>query len=207
MRTPNEKLAADLLEAGKKEFLGLGFQGASMRSIAASLGVTTGSIYRYYADKEAMFDALVSQPAQVLLDHYREVQQEFSELPLERRLSELPEISDEGQMWMIQHIYDHFDAFRLIVCCSAGTRYEHYLETLTDIEANASRVLIDAMQAAGMKVAPLDDDLIHIISSMLFSGMFETMRHDMSQEQAIQHMCSLRDFYSAGWFKILGLAP
>lgn len=78
---------------------------------------------------------------------------------------------------------------------------------MTDIEANASRVLIDAMQVAGMKVAPLDDDLIHIISSMLFSGMFETVRHNMSQEQAIQHMCSLRDFYSAGWFKILGLAP
>lgn len=206
MRIPNEKLAAGLLEAGKKEFLSLGFQGASLRSIAASLGVTTGSIYRYYADKEAMFDALVSQPAQVLLDRYRAVQQAFADLPLEQRLAQLPEISDEGQMWMIQHIYDHFDAFKLIVCCSAGTRYEHYLETLTEIEVNSSRVLIDSMQAAGMQVAPLDDGLIHIVSSMLFNAMFEPVRHDMPRDQAIQHMCSVRDFYSAGWFKILGLA-
>ena len=43
MRLINEKLAADLLEAGKKEFLAHGFQGASLRDIAASLGVTTGA--------------------------------------------------------------------------------------------------------------------------------------------------------------------
>lgn len=205
MRTPNEKLAADLLEAGKREFLEKGFQGASMRSIAASLGVTTGSIYRYYADKESMFDTLVEEAAQVLLDRYREIQMEFSGLSLEQKLSNLPEISDDGQMWMMQYIYDHFDAFKLIVCCSAGTRYEHYLDTLAEIEVNASHVLIEGMLAAGMAVQPIDDELIHMVSSMLFNGMFETVRHDMPREKAMQHMCSLRDFYSAGWFKILGL--
>lgn len=45
-----------------------GFRGASLRSIAASLGVTTGAIYGYYTDKEAMFDALVEAPAQELVD-------------------------------------------------------------------------------------------------------------------------------------------
>lgn len=206
MRTPNEKLAAGLLAAGKQEFLAHGFQGASMRRIAASLGVTTGSIYRYYSDKEAMFDALVDQPAQELLDEYRRVQHDFSLLSLEQKLSNLPEISDDGQMWMMEHIYEHFDAFKLIVCCSAGTRYEHYLDTLTEIEVNASRALIEGMQEAGMAVQPIDDELIHIVSSALFNGMFETVRHDMPREKAMEHMCSLRDFYSAGWFKILGLA-
>lgn len=42
MKPTNEKLAADILSAGKKEFLEKGFQGASMRSIASSLAVTTG---------------------------------------------------------------------------------------------------------------------------------------------------------------------
>ena len=43
MRPVNEKLAADLLEAGKQEFLEKGFQGASMRGIASRLSVTTGA--------------------------------------------------------------------------------------------------------------------------------------------------------------------
>ena len=43
------------------------------------------------------------------------------------------------------------------------------------------------------------------MSSALFNGMFETVRHDMPREKAMQYMNSLRDFYSAGWFKILGI--
>ncbi|MFR3029882.1 MAG: TetR/AcrR family transcriptional regulator [Blautia sp.] len=66
MRAANERLAADLMAAGKKEFLNHGFMGASLRNIAASLGVTTGAIYRYYTDKEALFDAIVAEPAQRL---------------------------------------------------------------------------------------------------------------------------------------------
>ena len=63
MRTTNPKLYSDLLETGKREFLTLGYRDASLRHIAASLGVTTGAIYGYFADKEALFDALVAQPA------------------------------------------------------------------------------------------------------------------------------------------------
>ena len=63
IRPVNEKLAADLLEAGKQEFLEKGFQGASMRGIASRLSVTTGALYRYYTDKESLFDVLVEESA------------------------------------------------------------------------------------------------------------------------------------------------
>lgn len=123
MRLINEKLAADLLEAGKKEFLAHGFQGASLRDIAASLGVTTGAIYRYYTDKAELFSALVEKPARELEERYRAAQKEFADQPLQDQLTELPEVSDENS-WIMEFIYDNFDAFKLIVCCSAGTGYE-----------------------------------------------------------------------------------
>ena len=204
MRTTNPKLAAGLLEAGKREFLEKGFQGASLRNIAASLGVTTGAIYGYYTDKEAMFDALVSEPGQELVERYREVQKAFSARPLEEQVNNLPEVPEIEAAWMMAYIYDHFDAFKLITCAAAGTRYEHYLDTLAEIEDNAGRALIDRMREAGYPVPEIDDELIHIMSSALFNGMFETVRHDMPREKAMQYMNSLRDFYSAGWFKILG---
>ena len=205
MRLENRKLANDLLEAGKREFLEKGFQGASLRSIAASLGVTTGAIYGYYTDKEAMFEALVSEPARTLVDRYRDIQQAFANRPLEEQVSDLPEVPDVEASWMLNHIYDHFDAFKLIVCASSGTRYEHYLDTLAEIEDNSGRTLVDKMRAAGYPVPEIDDELIHIMSTALFNGMFETVRHDMPREKAMKYMDSLRDFYSAGWFKILGI--
>ncbi len=205
MRTTNPKLAAGLLEAGKREFLEKGFQGASLRNIAASLGVTTGAIYGYYTDKEAMFDALVSEPGQELVERYREVQKAFSARPLEEQVNNLPEVPEIEAAWMMAYIYDSFDTFKLITCAAAGTRYEHYLDTLAEIEDNAGRALIDRMREAGYPVPEIDDELIHIMSSALFNGMFETVRHDMPREKAMQYMNSLRDFYSAGWFKILGI--
>lgn len=206
MRPINEKLAEELLEAGKQEFLKRGFQGASMRGIAAAAGVTTGALYRYYSDKEALMDALVKEPADLLETAYREQQRRFAEEPLQDQLDGLPEITDGSAAWMMEYIYDHFDAFKLIVCCSTGTKYEHYLDTLIDIESEAGRRLIDRMKEEHVPVRDIDDNLIHILSSMLFNGMFETVRHDMPREEAFAYMESLRDFYSAGWFKILGIS-
>ena len=107
---------------------------------------------------------------------------------------------------MLEYVYDHFDAFKLITCAAAGTRYEHYLDTLAEIEDNAGRMLVDNMREAGYPVPEVDDELIHIMSTALFTGMFETVHHDMPREKAMKYMENLREFYSAGWFKILGLS-
>lgn len=205
MRLINEKLAADLLEAGKKEFLAHGFQGASLRDIAASLGVTTGAIYRYYTDKAELFSALVEKPARELEERYRAAQKEFADQPLQGQLTELPEVSDENS-WIMEFIYDNFDAFKLIVCCSAGTGYEHYLDTLVETEANSGRALLERMEEAGQQIHQIDDALIHIVSSALFNGIFETVRHDMPRDKAFVYLNDLKEFYSAGWFKLLGMS-
>ena len=205
MRVLNEKLCADILETGRKEFLALGYRDASLRHIAASLGVTTGAIYRYYADKEALFDALVAQPAQELADRYRAVQQTFAQQSVEEQVRNLPEVPDEEAGWMLDFIYDHFDAFKLIACCAGGTKYEHYLDTLAEIEDHSGRLLVDRMVDAGYPIRRLDDELIHIMSTALFNGMFETIRHDMPREKAMVYMDDLRNFYSAGWFRLLGI--
>lgn len=204
MRPLNEQLAAGLLDAGKKVFLEVGFRDASLRKIAAMLGVTTGAIYRYYTDKEALFDAIVSEPARELVDQYRKAQQEYARLPLEEQLKGLSGVSQENS-WIMDFIYDHFDVFKLIVCHSAGTRYEHYIDILVDIEANSAIQLTEKMQEAGYDLPLLDDELAHMISSGLFNCVFETVRHDMSKEKALAYTGCYQMFYTAGWMKILGL--
>lgn len=89
MRPVNEKLAADLLEAGKQEFLEKGFQGASMRGIASRLSVTTGALYRYYTDKESLFDVLVEESARVLEERYRAIQKGFADQPVDAQVQTL----------------------------------------------------------------------------------------------------------------------
>ena len=163
------------------------------------------AVTTFFMCKESLFDVLVEEPARVLEERYRAIQKGFADQPVDAQVQTLPEVSDEGYSWMVEYIYDHFDAFKLIVCCSTGTRYEHYLDVLTEIEVNSSIVLMEKMKAAGYHLEELDENLIHMVASSMFNGMFETVRHDMPREKANSYMNSLREFYSAGWFRLLGI--
>ena len=46
-------------KAIKEEFLEKGYEAASIRSIGARAGMTSAGLYRHYADKEAMYLAMV----------------------------------------------------------------------------------------------------------------------------------------------------
>ena len=73
-------------------------------------------------------------------------------------------------------------------------------------QVNSSIVLMEKMKEAGYQPEELDENLIHMVASSMFNGMFETVRYDMPREKAISYMNSLREFYSAGWFRLLGIS-
>ena len=54
-----------ILDGARKVFLDLGFDGASMGEIARSAGVSKGTLYVYFADKNRLFEAIVEQEALV----------------------------------------------------------------------------------------------------------------------------------------------
>lgn len=54
-----EEIRARILDAALEAFAELGFAGATMSDIAARAGLGAASLYRYYASKEGLFDAVV----------------------------------------------------------------------------------------------------------------------------------------------------
>src|SRR3954470_3708410 len=52
-----------ILDGASKVFLDLGFDGASMGEIARAAGVSKGTLYVYFADKNRLFEAIVEQEA------------------------------------------------------------------------------------------------------------------------------------------------
>ncbi len=128
MRPVNEKLAADLLEAGKQEFLEKGFQGASMRGIASRLSVTTGALYRYYTDKESLFDVLVEEPARVLEERYRAIQRNFADQPVKDQVQAVQNFKNAA----------HYDLKTVKIVMPDGTACS---------VVKAAKRIIDAMEA------------------------------------------------------------
>jgi AcrR family transcriptional regulator len=52
-----------ILEGARKMFMDFGFDGASMGEIAKAAGVSKGTLYVYFADKCALFEAIVEEEA------------------------------------------------------------------------------------------------------------------------------------------------
>jgi len=50
-----------ILDGARKVFMDLGFDGASMGEIARSAGVSKGTLYVYFADKNRLFEAIVEE--------------------------------------------------------------------------------------------------------------------------------------------------
>lgn len=202
----DESTQTRILDTGKTEFLQKGYEGASLRNIAAQAGVTTGAIYGYFHDKASLFDAIVEEPASHLRDWYLSVQTEFDAYPAEYKEKQLHGYTSQALEEFIRYVYQHFHVFKLIVCCSAGTKYEHYIDSLIEIEIEHTKRFINALESIGNQIPKIDDDMSHILSSAFYYGIFETVVHDMSEEKALVYIRTLNRFYSAGWDTILGLS-
>lgn len=63
-----------ILSAAIQEFLEKGFTSASLRNIAKKAGVTTGALYGYYDSKEDLFEALVGEHYNFLLERFCKAQ-------------------------------------------------------------------------------------------------------------------------------------
>lgn len=195
-----------IMAEGKKEFLEKGYKDASLRNIVKQAGVTTGAFYGYYPDKVTLFHAMVSPAAEGLREYFIKTQQGFAVLPAEQKISQMHSYTDEPMRYLLGYIYEHFDAFKLIVCRSDGTDYAHYIDSLVEIETKSTQEFIMTAKMAGYRINEIKPELIHILSSAYFYGVFEVVIHDMPKEDADEYIANITAFHRAGWDKILGFS-
>jgi AcrR family transcriptional regulator len=195
----SEQTRKRLITCARREFLKNGYAKANLRRIADNAKATTGALYAHFKNKEELFDALVGRPAKALLARYEKMHRQVKAVSQEGALGQTENASAEGTDWMLEYIYKHFDAFKLIVCCSEGTAYSKYIDKLIEIEEMATKRALpaEAYRAAG-------DFFIHVIASSGLREMFEVVAHDLPKEEAIQYIKKIKQFRFGGWRGILG---
>lgn len=194
-----------ILETAKREFLERGFLGTSMRRIAGLSGVTTGAMYGYFASKEEIFDSLVKDAYEAVMNVYRNAHEEFASLPYEEQVAGMGTITARCIEWCVGYIYDHIDEFRLILMCSEGTHYSSMVDEMMKIEEESTEKFIDLMRENGMPVPDIDPLLEHMITSGYFMSFFEIVRHSVPRDAAFSYIHDLQAFYKAGWERLFGM--
>lgn len=194
-----------ILEVGKREFLEKGFKGASLRAIVREAGFTQGAFYGYYDSKEALFDALVAPAADGLILQFKQAQDAHYDLIPEDKAAESQNLSTEYLRYFLGYIYDNFDAFKLVLCCSGGTKYEHFVHNLVELEVSQTEKYYAELEKRGRVEGQISHELHHLITSAYFTAVFETVVHDMSREKAMSYIEELAVFFNCGWDGLLRL--
>ena len=77
-----------------------------------------------------------------------------------------------------------------------------------DIGKNIVKVILEnygySVTDLGRDVPALDHQLCHIIASGMFNALVEVVVHEMPYDRARQYIRQLREFYTAGWYKLMG---
>lgn len=187
------------------EFAEKGFRNASLRAIVRNAGVTTGAFYGYFQSKEALFDALVREQAEYMTALLHKVGMTFSEIPKAEQPMQIGRFSSGYLMEMLDYAYENLGAFQLILCSSAGTRYESFPEQLAEIQLEIMQRFTDSLCESGYPVVRPDPCFERLIVRGMYASFFELIIHPVKKECAERCLRSLHTFYTEGWAGTVGL--
>ncbi len=193
-----------ILESGMKMFLANGFERTNLRDMCADAGITTGSFYRHFETKEDLFTYFV-QPA---ID---ELKQDFADAEPVCRAA--IEAGDIHKLWTVMdadrfldYIYRNFDALKLLLKCSDGTKHSGFLNEVVCMETELSLRLLELAKQRGLIHAALPSEPeLHLLCHAYVSTVFEAVLHDFSRENMANYIRTVMTFFTAGSFRVLGI--
>lgn len=203
MTKPIEGVSERILSCATEEFLEKGYSDASLRTIAAKAGTTTGSIYSRFKDKEGLFAAIVGPVAEYMMNLFVKTQEEFHAVEPERQPKEMDDYVMSGMDEMLDYIYDNFTVFQLLLEASYGTKFQNFVEQLAEVEAEYTYKFMEVIHFQNEEENEVTEEFIHIMTRALFDSMFEVVRHKMEKETARKYVHMLEKFNYAGWNTIL----
>lgn len=111
----------------------------------------------------------------------------------------------DNEVDMIREVvYPNLDAFRLILCCAQGTRYENFVNDLVNDHLKLMLDVFDQLRAQGVPVRDISEEELHILMSAYTTAMFEPVIHNYPLEKAMHHLKTIEAFFLPGWHDLMG---
>ena len=181
-----------------EEFLKYGYEKASLNRISARVGITTAGLYKHFESKEDMFYSLV-----------KDTLEDFGRLTgrAEEQMDAVEGYSPFRADWMTiwaDFIYSHYEGVKLLICCSAGSRFESFEDDLIRLEAEGNRKYAETLRKAGKMTKSISEMQWHILATAYIHLIFESVRHDMTKDEALAHMHFVGELLYPGWKQLLG---
>ena len=141
-----------------------------------------------------------------ILQMYDDALESFWKMTKEDQKLHMGDIGGQCMVDMVEYMYSHLTAFKMLLIASAGTKYENLLHELTQREIDSTHEFEKHMKELGHPMwTQVEPALEHSITSGMVGGMFGLVIHDVPKEKAVRCVRQLHAFYTAGWRKLMGM--
>lgn len=193
-----------ILDSGMKMFLENGYERTNLRDLCAAAGITTGSFYRHFTGKEDLFSYFVRPAVEEIRRLFADAEPACREAVESREIRRLWRIVDADRL--LDYIYRNFDALKLLLKCSDGTRYSDFLNDVVNMEADISLRALRLAKERGLIAAELPSEPeMHLICHAYVSSVFEAVLHDLSRDVMEKYIHTIMTVFAAGDCQVLEL--
>lgn len=190
-----EELRTRILNVSQKEFLNVGFEKTSIRSIAKIAGMTKSNIYTYFKSKDDIFCEVVS-PTVRLIDHSLH----FVDNP-EAFDSVLAKMDNHHELvpMIADFIEDNRNNLHLLLLKSAGTSLEGYKDRFIKSHNEvALRMLPRHAVSLNVEKVNVSEFFIHFATSAFVKFVEEIIRFNVSHTDIIEYTKEYLTYHVSG---------
>lgn len=184
-----------LIQAAKKEFLEKGYNKASLRTICANAGVTTGALYFFFENKADLFAAIVDGPLdelkKLVIRHFDEDLELMSSL---KTLDGLDLNHDDDTDIFVDCLYDNYDSFLLLLTGTENTVYENVVDELVELLEKKIPPMLSAINGY-----TYDKFMCHWICHISIDGYIHVIKHERDKEAAKLKLRKVTNFLVQGF--------
>lgn len=197
-KTGDQGTKEALIEAAKKEFLEKGYNKASLRTICANAGVTTGALYFFFENKADLFAAIVDPPLKelkrILIKHFTEDVEEAKRLTsIEDADLDHTEISDK----IVGHIYENYDCFMLLLNASENTVYENVVDEFVDMLDRSIPAML-----TNVRGYTYDENMSHWMAHISIDAFIHVIQHEKDVNKAKERLSKILNYLVLGWIQL-----
>lgn len=190
MQYLKDEIRNNIIAAAIKEFTEKGYKDASMRVIASDAGVAIGNVYRYFKNKDELFNSIVGPVYTQFTSMVFDLYQTQDTLPEMQLMTE--DITDK-----IMEFYDKYQTELLILIDkSMGSKYEDIKDELIRlVNYRIKSELNHVFKENGVKLK--DDYILYIMATTFIEGIFMVLRKYRDQAKIKELISQLFIIYFA----------
>ncbi len=200
-----EKTHALILESAKAHFLEEGFRGASIRQICRDAGVTNGAFYAHFESKEDLFGCLVGAAMQGLEELFNAERSGYMDVHCEEDILTALQRTFTSDETVIHYVYEHADAFRLLLTAGGGTVYEDFRGKLMEYERSGSMAFFDLCRPYVRRPENISENIVEQASAMIVSTVCDCFLGGKTEAENVRETRLASEFCLAGLRRIWGI--